>query len=183
MPIKRWNIRQADDEAARHAAKALGLPPLAVRILAGRGFDTQEAIRRFLTGDCALTDPMALRDMDRAVKRIRRAIAEGEKIAVYGDYDCDGILSTVVLYSYLESAGADVCYYIPHRDREGYGLNREALQIIRDDGVRLVITVDNGITAVDEVAFAASIGIDVVVTDHHKPHGCRSWRACWAAAK
>lgn len=169
MPIKRWNIRQADDEAARRAAKALGLPPLAVRILAGRGFDTQEAIRRFLTGDCALTDPMALRDMDRAVKRIRRAIAEGEKIAVYGDYDCDGILSTVVLYSYLESAGADVCYYIPHRDREGYGLNREALQIIRDDGVRLVITVDNGITAVDEVAFAASIGIDVVVTDHHKP--------------
>ena len=169
MPIKRWTIRQADDEAARRAAKALGLPPLAVRILAGRGFDTQEAIRRFLTGDCALTDPMALRDMDRAVKRIRRAIAEGEKIAVYGDYDCDGILSTVVLYSYLESAGADVCYYIPHRDREGYGLNREALQIIRDDGVRLVITVDNGITAVDEVAFAASIGIDVVVTDHHKP--------------
>ncbi|MFR9190185.1 MAG: single-stranded-DNA-specific exonuclease RecJ [Anaerotruncus massiliensis (ex Togo et al. 2019)] len=107
--------------------------------------------------------------MDKAVARIRRALSEGERIAVYGDYDCDGIMSTVVLYSYLESAGADVCYYIPQRDREGYGLNREALKLIHDDGVRLVITVDNGITAIGEVEYASSLGLDVVITDHHKP--------------
>ena len=169
MPIKRWNVRRPDEAAAKRLASELGLPLIAVRVLAGRGYDTREKIERFLSPDGTLTDPLAIRDMDKAVARIRRALSEGERIAVYGDYDCDGIMSTVVLYSYLESAGADVCYYIPQRDREGYGLNREALKLIHDDGVRLVITVDNGITAIGEVEYASSLGLDVVITDHHKP--------------
>lgn len=169
MPIKRWNVRRPDEAAAKRLASELGLPLIAVRVLAGRGYDTREKIERFLSPDGTLTDPLAIRDMDKAVARIRRALSDGERIAVYGDYDCDGIMSTVVLYSYLESAGADVCYYIPQRDREGYGLNREALKLIHDDGVRLVITVDNGITAIGEVEYASSLGLDVVITDHHKP--------------
>ncbi len=107
--------------------------------------------------------------MDKAVARIRQAAKDGERVAVYGDYDCDGIMSTVLLYSYLESMGVDVCYYIPDRDREGYGMNKNALKQIHDYGVSLVVTVDNGVTALEEVDYAVSIGLDVVVTDHHKP--------------
>lgn len=169
MPIKRWNFKQPNEAAAKSLGGQMGIPPIVARVLVSRGCDTIEKMTAFLAGDDGLSDPMALIDMDKAVARIRRAIAQGEKIAVYGDYDCDGIMSTVLVYSYLEACGANICYYIPQRDREGYGLNRDALALIHKDGVTLVITVDNGITAIDEVDFATSIGLDIVITDHHKP--------------
>ncbi|WP_066459213.1 single-stranded-DNA-specific exonuclease RecJ [Anaerotruncus rubiinfantis] len=169
MPIKHWDLKPGDDAAAGQLAKELKLPLIVARVLFGRGYDTAEKMAGFFQQSEQFFDPFLLKDMDRAVTRIRRAIENGERIAIYGDYDCDGIMATVLLYSYLESVGADICYYIPQRDKEGYGLNLDALKLIRDDGVGLVVTVDNGITAIGEVEYASSIGLDIVITDHHKP--------------
>ncbi|MEM1485938.1 single-stranded-DNA-specific exonuclease RecJ [Oscillospiraceae bacterium PP1C4] len=169
MPIKRWNIKEPDEAIAKQLSEQLKLPLIVTRVLVGRGYDTKVKIDSFFSQTDQLSDPLAIKDMDKAVARIRRAVENGEKVAVYGDYDCDGIMSTVLLYSYLESIGTNICYYIPQRDREGYGLNKDALKLIHGDGVTLVITVDNGITAIDEVEYAARIGLDIVVTDHHKP--------------
>ncbi len=110
-----------------------------------------------------------MKDMDLAVERIRKALYNEEKIAIYGDYDCDGITSTALLYSYLENEGGDIIYYIPERESEGYGLNKEAIDILKENDVNLIITVDNGISALDEIDYAQNLGIDVVVTDHHRP--------------
>ncbi len=169
MPIKRWNRKQPDEALAARLAAEQNLSPIVARVLVSRGYDTKEQIQAFLSQDDRFSDPMRLKDMDKAVSRIRQAARDDEKVAVYGDYDCDGIMSTVLLYSYLESAGINVCYYIPQRDREGYGMNMNALKLIADDGVSLVITVDNGITAIGEVEYASSLGLDIVITDHHKP--------------
>lgn len=169
MPIKRWNIRQPDISQAKQLAEKMQISVVAAMVLVGRGIDTVEKTQVFLQEDACLGSAYLLKDMDKAVARIRKALSGGERIAIYGDYDCDGIMSTVLLYSYLDSVGANVCYYIPERDREGYGLNKAALELIHQDGVALVITVDNGITALDEIAYANSIGLDIVVTDHHKP--------------
>jgi single-stranded-DNA-specific exonuclease len=115
--------------------------------------------------------PMLMRDMDKAVDRIQRALNQGETIAVFGDYDVDGITSTVLLMDYLRRCGARCLRYIPRRVEDGYGLSRDAIQSLRDQGATLMITVDCGITGNEEVAFAASLGMDVVVTDHHE---CKS---------
>lgn len=168
MPIKRWNRKYPDAALVTQLASELNLSPIVAKVLVSRGYETKEQIQAFLSDD-QFSDPMCLKDMDKAVARIRRAARDGEKVAVYGDYDCDGIMSTVLIYSYLESVGVNVCYYIPQRDREGYGLNADALKLIADDGVSLVITVDNGITAIGEVEYASSLGLDIVITDHHKP--------------
>ena len=118
--------------------------------------------------DAPLHDPMLLRDMDRAVERMERALAGNEYIAVYGDYDVDGITSTCLLTRFLSSRGARVIPYIPDRLEEGYGLNREAVELLADKGVTLIVTVDCGITAVEEARYAASLGLDVIITDHHE---------------
>ena len=110
-----------------------------------------------------------MKDMDCAVARIQRAIENFETICVYGDYDADGVTSTAMLYSYLESCGANVMFYIPLREQEGYGLNLEALDQLHEQGVQLIVTVDNGIASIDEVAYASQLGMDVVITDHHRP--------------
>lgn len=107
--------------------------------------------------------------MDKAAARITRAVDNMEKIAVYGDYDADGVTSTAMLYSYLETRGADVIFYIPQREGEGYGMNIGAVEYLKEQGVTLIVTVDNGISSVQEVARANELGIDVVVTDHHRP--------------
>lgn len=169
MPIKRWNIREPDESLVASLARQTNLAPVAVRILVSRGYDSPQSALAFVNDRSALADPLSLADMDRAVTRIRRALEEGERIAVYGDYDCDGIMSTVMLYRYFEAAGADIAYYIPQRDKEGYGLNKEAIRRIYDAGVSLLITVDNGVSALDEVAYANSLGLDIIVTDHHQP--------------
>lgn len=169
LPIKHWKMRQADDAAVKALASQTHLPAMMAQVLIGRGYDTLEKVEKVLGDREEFTDPMTLRDMDKACARIRRAIDDGESVAIYGDYDCDGIMSTVMLYRYLEALGCDVCYYIPERDREGYGLNKKAIKAIHKSGVGLIITVDNGVTALEEIEYANELGLDIVVTDHHKP--------------
>ena len=168
MKYKKWN-QAAPDRSAVLALMAAGLPALAATVLCARGVDTPEAAAAFLAAaDAPLHDPMLLRDMDRAVERMERALAGNEYIAVYGDYDVDGITSTCLLTRFLSSRGARVIPYIPDRLEEGYGLNREAVELLADKGVTLIVTVDCGITAVEEARYAASLGLDVIITDHHE---------------
>lgn len=134
-------------------------------------FQSLAASRALDSTPAQLHDPYLMRDMVEAVTRIRRAIADSERILVYGDYDCDGVTATVMLYDYLENAGADVLYYIPQREEEGYGLNMGAVGKIQEAEVRLVVTVDNGISAPQEIAALTAVGIDVIVTDHHRQSG------------
>ncbi len=169
MGMKRWSLPRADRAKAEMLSRQCGESEYLCSLLLARGYDTPEAVSAFLTTDGELEDPCMLKDMDRAVQRIRRGIEDGEMMAIYGDYDADGVTATVVLFTYLESIGADVRYYIPTRDGEGYGLNKKAIDTIAKMGITLMITVDNGITAVEEVAYANSLGMDVVVTDHHRP--------------
>ena len=139
-------------------------------MLCNRGLTEPEQIRKFLKNDLKtnLHDPFLLADMDKAVARVEQAIANRERITVYGDYDVDGITSTVILYQYLSERTEHLDYYIPSRMEEGYGLNAAALEAIRARGTTLLITVDTGTTAVEEIAHAKEIGLDVVVTDHHE---------------
>lgn len=143
------------------------LPMFLCRVLAARGIHDASAARHFLACDQPFCDPMLLHDMEKAVTIVRRAIDEGKKILIFGDYDCDGITATVLLYEYLEGEGADVCYYIPERLSEGYGLSMQTMDMIISSGIELIITVDNGISAFEEITKAKEAGIEVVVTDHH----------------
>ena len=157
------------DEAAADRLRAAGYPALLSAVLAARGVSTPEESALVLERERTLThSPLLMKDMDKAVDRISRALAQGERIAVFGDYDVDGITATVLLVDYLRSRGADCLKYIPRRVEDGYGLGREALRLLRDRGVTLVITVDCGITGVEEAFFAREIGVDLVITDHHE---------------
>jgi len=167
MKYKQWNIAPPCP-AGEQALIRAGVSPLLARILSARGISTGEEARTLLYPDgCIPHDPMLLRDMDKAVARIRRAIQDKELMAVYGDYDVDGITSTCLLTEFFRSKGGRVLPYIPDRLEEGYGLNYEAIDYLTTQGVSLIITVDCGITAVDEVAYAREKGIEVVITDHH----------------
>lgn len=137
-------------------------------ILIRRGIVTLDSARAFFGCD-SLSDPMLMSDMGRAVEMVRTALEEDKRITVFGDYDCDGVCATVILYSYLEAQGADVDFYIPDRS-EGYGMNIEALEKIAARGTQLVITVDNGIAAVKEAEFLKSKGVELLITDHHQPN-------------
>lgn len=157
------------DEAAAEALSAAGYPALLSALLSARGVTSPEEAAVLLERERELSySPFLMKDMDRAVRRIRQALADGERMAVFGDYDVDGITSTVLLVDYLRSRGADCLKYIPRRIEDGYGLGREALRSLRERGVTLVITVDCGITGVEEARFAAEIGLDLVITDHHE---------------
>ncbi len=169
----RWRLgwKEGEDEGdARPLARDLGLHPLVARILARRGLSSPEAARAFLEpGLGELPDPFLFRDMERAVQRIVRAVEEGEPVVAYGDYDVDGVSSAAQLVSFLRAVGARADWYVPHRLREGYGLNAEALERLRGQGAGLVVALDCGIGAVAEVDRAAALGLDVVVVDHHRP--------------
>ncbi|WP_438444281.1 single-stranded-DNA-specific exonuclease RecJ [Gorillibacterium sp. sgz5001074] len=166
----RWKISQAGDEAAERLEQALKLHPLVARLLVIRGITEVEAADRFLNGGAeSFHDPMLLKGMPEAVARIRLALERGERIRIYGDYDADGISSTTLMIRLMERLGADYDTYIPHRVLEGYGLNRPALEQAKASGVSLVVTVDTGISARDEIEYARQLGLDVVVTDHHEP--------------
>ena len=168
MKFKKWNIA-APPEQAVALLRSAGYPYLLSSVLAARGIDTAEAAAVALERDRSLTiSPMLMRDMDKAVARIQRAIAGRETVAVFGDYDVDGITSTVLLMDYLKNCGVRCLRHIPRRIEEGYGLSKEAIRHLRDQGATLMITVDSGITGNAEVDFAASIGLDVVITDHHE---------------
>jgi single-stranded-DNA-specific exonuclease len=169
---KRWvEVGPAASEGeARVAAlaRALGLHPLAARVLAARGLGEPGVAAEFLAASLgALPDPFSMKDMDKAVDRIRRALDAGERIACYGDYDVDGVTSTALLAGFLRAAGADVVEYVPHRLVEGYGLNGEAVARLAARGVKLLVTLDCGITSRDEVRAGAALGLDTVVVDHH----------------
>ena len=169
MKSKKWNIARPKGDSIRTLSRACGFAPLTAAVLSARGYDTPEKAAEFLDTDLSgLHDPMLLPDMERAVAVIRDSLENGERIAVFGDYDVDGITATCVLIRYLRSQGADCCYYIPDRLTEGYGLNRDAVKALRDKGVDLIITVDTGITAMEEITYAKEIGLKVVVTDHHE---------------
>jgi len=169
MVIKRWQVNTPSPEKSRILSAEYGLPKPISDILVGRGLDTPPLVEDFVNGIGEYPDPFEMPDMDRATERILAAVESGERIAVYGDYDCDGVTATVILYQYFTSIGADVCYYIPERDAEGYGLNRDAVEKLANEGVSLLVTVDNGISALEEIALANRLGMDVVVTDHHQP--------------
>ena len=169
MAYKRWTYTNLDKDLAGELSAECGLDPLLCLLLTGRGITAPDEAMDFLVGNELQSDPFSYIDMDAAVDRVQRAIDEGESIAVYGDYDADGITATVLLYSYLRSKGARVVYRLPRRDGEGYGLHNENIDEMASCGVQLIITVDNGISAADEVDYANRLGIDVVVTDHHQP--------------
>ncbi|BCJ88136.1 single-stranded-DNA-specific exonuclease RecJ [Effusibacillus dendaii] len=167
---KRWLAAESDSTHAEKLAEQLGVSPLIARLLINRGLTDAVAARRFLEPDrLGFYDPYLMKDMDKAVTRIRQAIDQQERIMVYGDYDADGATSTSLMYLALAQQGADVEYYIPDRFEEGYGLNGPALQQAKENGFQLVITVDNGIAAVEEVRLANELGLDLIVTDHHTP--------------
>jgi len=157
-----------DEGRAAAIAAALGLHPLAARILAARGQADAAAAEAFLAARLQdLPDPFSMKGMEAAAARIARAVEAGERIACYGDYDVDGVTSTTLLSGFLRAAGADVTTYVPHRLVEGYGLNREAVAGLAAGGVRLLVTLDCGITSVEEVRAASALGVDTVVVDHH----------------
>ncbi|MDE5964463.1 MAG: single-stranded-DNA-specific exonuclease RecJ, partial [Eubacterium sp.] len=168
MSHSKWIVADADKEKASALSEKLNIDPLIAFLLVSRGIDDELSASSFLYGSDTYTSPYSLKDMDKAVARINRAIDNDEKICVYGDYDCDGVTSTALLFSLLESLGANVAYYIPNRLTEGYGMNMSAIDKIKAQGTDLIVTVDNGISAINEAEYIYSLGMELVVTDHHQ---------------
>lgn len=169
-PKTRWIQSQIDEQRVEELVREAGVHPMIARILVLRGLNSQEQVARFLhvsTDD--FHDPHQLRGMGKAVTRIRRALEDKEKIWIYGDYDADGVSSTSVMIETFRLLGQEVNYYIPNRFTEGYGLNRQAVELAAKRGVSLIITVDTGITAVEEAELARNLGVDLIITDHHEP--------------
>ncbi len=164
---KKWVVSPCDRELAADIAENCGIEPFAALLLCARGLTDEFEVESFLF-DTELIDPFTLPDMEKACERVHKAVDSGERITVFGDYDADGVTSTALMYSFLSSRGAVVDYYIPDRAEEGYGMNNRAIDSLKERGTSLIVTVDNGISAIDEIEYAKSLGIDVVVTDHHK---------------
>ena len=165
IPPKRWEVAPRAPDS--HFAKFPDLPPLVVQILYNRGFTESQEVRNFLAHHWAENDPFALQGMAEAVERLSHAIRRQQPIAIYGDYDADGVTATALMMQVLTGLGAKVRPYIPDRFDEGYGLNNEALEKLAAEGMALVLTVDCGIRSVKEVAHANSLGLDLIITDHH----------------
>ena len=167
-----WHHLPCDDEASRRLGAALNLHPTIARLLCMRGLGDPELAARFLRPSMEhLHDPFMLADLRKAVERIEAAIARKERIAIHGDYDVDGITSTVILRRALEMLGGDVVHFIPERLKDGYGLQPVAIERLRAEGVHLVISVDCGIRGTDAALRARELGIDLIITDHHEPEG------------
>ena len=168
---ERIELRSADETVTAHLAEALSVSPSLARIMTARNLTTFDECRDFFRPSIEqFNDPFLFSQMEKAVDRIKKAIDAGEKIVVYGDYDVDGITATVLMLRVLRMCGAACTYYLPNRLREGYGLSEEGIQQIARDGASLIITVDCGISAFDEIAAASCLGIDCIVTDHHEVH-------------
>mgnify|MGYP002801208022 FL=1 len=162
-------IAAPDKQIVEQLSQELGINPVIARLLAERGITTPEEAHSFIQPSMqAVHDPHQLHDMDKALERIQEAVAAGEQITVYGDYDADGITSTALMYEVLQDVGANVNYYVPNRFRDGYGPNAEAYQKIIDQGTKLIITVDNGVSGKAVIDPVVKQGIDVIVTDHHE---------------
>ncbi len=176
MSRKRWQVMDSQPQIAAEISEQFGISPVASLLLASRGFCADEAVEDFLMVMPDFQCPYDLIDMDKAVDRINSAIENGERIAVYGDYDADGVTATTLLYRCLKGKGADVIWYVPERS-EGYGLNNNAIDKLFDEGARLIVTVDNGVAAFEQAEHIYSKGMELVVTDHHQPLGALP-RAC-----
>ena len=164
-----WTVGSVSEDVAASLSQQLDISPFAAKIIAAKGFCDVKSAKKYLYNSYeSLQDPYLLKDMEKAVERIRYAQTNNQKILIYGDYDVDGVTSVSVFLRYLLSKGVNADYYIPQRVNEGYGLNISAINKFKQDGVDLIITVDSGITAHDEVEFAKQNGIDVVITDHHE---------------
>ena len=167
---KNWLIKSNDtpqyNARVQEIASALCINTVVAKLLYNRGYTDVESAKAFIYMESEmLMNPFKMKDLTKGIDGIRAAIERGEKITVYGDYDVDGVTSVCTLYLYLKSLGADVDYYIPNRAGEGYGVSTQAIDAIKENGCRLIITVDTGTTAVEEVEYAKSIGIDFIVTD------------------
>ena len=162
-----WNVNEPEASAVNNLVRS-GYAPLAAMVLAARGISDNTQAHKYLDCDAPLLDPFLMTDMDKAAGRVGLAMAMGEKIAVFGDYDVDGITSTCLLTDFLRRHGANVVSYIPGRLEEGYGLNPIAIRQLHEEGVQLIITVDCGITAISEAQLCRKLGIDLVITDHHE---------------
>ncbi len=167
-----WRVRQIDRDQERELAQALSISRITASILLARGLVTTEQARRWLAPQqSTLHDPFLLPDMERAVDRLHHAVIHGQPICFYGDYDVDGISATSLYQSFFRGLGADARVYIPHRIREGYGLNEQAIRRLRGEGMRLMVTSDCGTTSHHEVHAAQSLGMDMIITDHHQLDG------------
>jgi single-stranded-DNA-specific exonuclease len=166
----RWRLAPTDGQQAARLASELGLSPLAARVLLARGLHDPLSARRFLNPSLDdLHDPLSMRDMDVAVDRLRRAIAERQPLLLYGDYDVDGATSVVMLHKAIELAGHRASVQIPHRLREGYGLHTHLVEQAASEGVRLIVSLDTGVRAHEAIRRARELGVDVIVVDHHLP--------------
>ena len=168
---KKWNViyNPIDAETVDELSVQLNISRKLAMLIVNRGYKTvNEAVAFLKKSQEVMHDPFLLNDMKAAVDRIIFAIENKQRITVYGDYDVDGVTSVSILYLYLEKAGALVDYYIPSRMGEGYGVSNEAITKIAKNGTKLIITVDTGVTAVEEANFASSLGVDMVITDHHE---------------
>src|SRR5215203_1524572 len=169
MPVGTWTLQPCAWEAADALARELGVSELTAAVLARRGLADAAVARAFLEARDPGHDPHDLGDMRAACERIRAAVERGERICVHGDYDADGICATALAVLTLRELGADVEWHLPSRFEEGYGVSSDTIDRLADEGCGLVLTVDCGITAVEEVAAARAKGLDVIVTDHHRP--------------
>lgn len=168
MP-KQWQVARYDPNDVQLMAQALALSPLTVSVLFGRGVVDVKQARQWLYDSQDIGhDPFLMPDMEQAVQRLHRAVKSGERICCYGDYDVDGITATSLYLLFLREQGANVGFYIPDRQKEGYGLNESAVRALAQEGVKVLLTVDCGTTSHREVLLARSLGIDVIITDHHQ---------------
>lgn len=164
---KQWKVKEGDYSQVPSLCERLGILPLTARLLCLRGQSDLSTAEQFINCNPSCKyDPFLLKDMDKAVDRVKRAIAAKERVCIYGDYDVDGVTATTILYRYLVEKGVPCSYFIPSRLEDGYGLNKRTIEELKDDA-QLIITVDTGITAVEETEYARSLGIDMVITDHH----------------
>lgn len=167
MGRRKWNVLKLNKELSAKVSADLGIDPVAALLLTQRNIAGVDDLKSFVNNSFDFIDPLTLPDMEKAVDRINDAIFDGELICIFGDYDCDGVTSTALLYSYLEAQGANVTYLLPHRVEDGYGLNNNLIKRIAELGTNLFITVDNGISSVEEAKYIKELGMDLIVTDHH----------------
>ncbi|WP_232695556.1 single-stranded-DNA-specific exonuclease RecJ [Brevibacillus daliensis] len=166
----RWQLSSFDDSVSKEIAEACDISLLLARLLVLRGMNTPELVKAFLHASPEqFHHPFLMDGMEKSVHRIRQAIANKEAICIYGDYDADGVSSTSLMVHLMRKLGATFDYYIPNRFKEGYGLNKDALSYLHDSGFQLVVTVDTGISAVDQVEHSKQLGLDLIITDHHEP--------------
>lgn len=169
LQFKRWMVNPVDKALAAELSEECDVDTFVALIAAGRGYTDPADLEEFLTDEIILEDPYILADVEKAAEIINEAVWAEEKIVVFGDYDVDGVTATALMYSYLKNRGARVSYFIPDREKDGYGISMSAIAKLKEEGTDLIITVDNGIAALSEAEYARDLGMKIVITDHHLP--------------